>query len=41
MKTAKRLIPLLVVILDIMAFGCFQIEKLAVKKAIKNDLYII
>ena len=41
MKTAKRLIPLLVVILAIMAFGCFHSEKRAVKKAIKNDLDLL
>ena len=41
MKTAKRLIPLLVIILAIMAFGCFHSEKRAVKKAIKNDLDLL
>ena len=41
MKTAKRLIPLLVVILAVLAFGCFHSEKRAVKKAIKNDLDLL
>ena len=41
MKTAKRLIPLLVVILAVLAFGCFHSEKRAVKKAIKSDLDLL
>lgn len=41
MKIAKRLLPLLLVILAILGFGCSHREKSAVEKVIKNELDLL